>query len=148
MTEIIVAILAALFVFFIIGLLASKQNSPQAIGSDLRSFLLNPDEFHKKFVEVEGVVVSMWKDGLVARFKKGLRRTFSQDTNHRGKHPHKTFQVKISTSNGSDTILVIHNEHFGRLDDVVIGTRIAVKGTVCSSRRTQGEKIWKDSQDA
>ena len=94
------------------------------------SFAKNPKDFNREFIEIEGKIVKIFGDTLAERLKRKAVdkwRDSTGDPNPKGRYIHQRFLIKSKDMYPGETLLIEHNENFGRIN-ITRGDKIAVKG--------------------
>jgi hypothetical protein len=134
---IVVFIFAAIFLIWKwINFVILKRQANAAGG-----FIANPSSADKKFIDIEGIVVRVYRESVREHFRKKtvhLWRTFLKSGDHSGRHIHQKFLIQSPRFPKKEFLLVHHNVTFGRLQ-IRKGSRIKLKGEyIHMNRKKQG----------
>ncbi|MCB0317206.1 MAG: hypothetical protein KDD56_00510 [Bdellovibrionales bacterium] len=117
-------------ILFVIAFLILFIRALKIRSFDPESFARFPQNYNKEFIEVSGKIVRIFEDSIFEKVKRKAVDKYRDsigDPNPKGRYSHQRFLIKSDEIYPGETILIEHNENFGRLN-IQRGDKVLVKG--------------------
>ncbi|MEZ4753823.1 MAG: hypothetical protein R3A13_05865 [Bdellovibrionota bacterium] len=97
---------------------------------EVDSFARSPELYNKEFIELEGNVVKIFTNTMTERLKRKAVDAWRDKTGNsdsKGRYVHQRFLIKSKDLYPGETLLVEHNENYGRIN-INRGDKVRLKG--------------------